>query len=117
MISKVVAKIFIFLMAVLKPTTTIEATISTTTQSTASKKTYQHGNGTIGTCSEFLKLNNLDACCAERDDECYMNHYDSRCYCDVFCNNKGNNHDDCCSDGAYECILDSSKKTLKWFFF
>ena len=65
---------------------------------------YLHGdrenelNG--GTCAEFFKLNDLSQCCAAKQDECYMIHYDTRCYCDVFCNRPSS---DCCSDAISVC--------------
>ena len=53
-----------------------------------------------GTCVEFLQLNGLDQCCAERQDDCYMIHFDTRCYCDVFCDRK---ESDCCPDAIRTC--------------
>lgn len=64
---------------------------------------YLHGgdlnykNG--GTCAEFKRLNGLTKCCHPRNDECYMIHFDSRCYCDTFCSIDINkNVTDCCPD-------------------
>ena len=52
-----------------------------------------------GSCKEFLKINYMTECCLERDDDCYMNHYDSRCYCDKFCDRSyKSDYSDCCSD-------------------
>jgi hypothetical protein len=36
-------------------------------------------------------------CCFDRDDNCFMPYYDSRCYCDTFCFRGIDNHD-CCPD-------------------
>lgn len=90
-----------------EPSKTETTTTITMTAPVATKQKYQHGNGTIGTCKEFLNINNLDTCCAQREDECYMNHHDTRCYCDVFCS-LGTNHYDCCHDGAFECKIEPS---------
>lgn len=90
-----------------EPTITETTTTITMTTTVATQQKYQHGNGTIGTCKEFLRINNLDTCCAQREDGCYMNHYDTRCYCDVFCS-LGANHYDCCHDGAFECKIEQS---------
>ena len=62
------------------------------------------GGGGGGTCAEFKKLNNLtSSCCPDgRDDECYMTHYDTRCYCDTFCN-RVNDNSDCCPDASQVC--------------
>lgn len=67
---------------------------------------FQHGsldneqNG--GTCAEFKLLNNFTECCQDRDDECYMKHYDTRCYCDTFCSRSKINTD-CCPDAFDQC--------------
>ena len=53
-----------------------------------------------GSCAEFLKLNDLSQCCAEKEDECYLIHYDTRCYCDAFCNRPNS---DCCPDALTVC--------------
>jgi hypothetical protein len=53
-----------------------------------------------GTCTEFLRLNGINQCCAARQDDCYMIHYDTRCYCDVFCDRK---ESDCCPDAIRTC--------------
>ena len=61
-----------------------------------------------GTCSEFLKINSLNQCCAHRDDDCYMIHYDTRCYCDVFCDrSKIPDNSDCCPDAGTICSGES----------
>ncbi len=54
-----------------------------------------------GTCREFLRLNSLNACCANRRDECYMYHFDTRCYCDNFCERP---QSDCCHDAMSTCL-------------
>ncbi len=68
----------------------------------AEKSELKHGqnilNKTHGTCAEFLKINALDSCCNNREDECFMYHYDTKCYCDNFCKI------DCCSDSETICI-------------
>ena len=57
-----------------------------------------------GTCREFLNLNGLRTCCAQRDDECYMIHYDTRCYCDLFCDRSHlTDNSDCCPDSEQTC--------------
>lgn len=53
-----------------------------------------------GLCSQFKLLNGIDQCCAGRIDECYMIHYDTRCYCDTFCERS---ETDCCEDAYDEC--------------
>lgn len=59
-----------------------------------------------GTCAEFKRLNAMDKCCEVRDDDCYMIHYDTRCYCDVFCDrDMMNDHSDCCPDAANVCSV------------
>jgi uncharacterized protein YxeA len=75
----------------------------------ADSRYFKHGaqqnelNG--GTCSEFLKINSLSQCCAHRDDDCYMIHYDTRCYCDVFCDrSKFPDNSDCCPDALATCL-------------
>ncbi|RNA33934.1 tubulointerstitial nephritis antigen-like [Brachionus plicatilis] len=66
---------------------------------------FKHGNRQNefngGTCSEFINLNNLDSCCSQRDDDCYMIHYDTRCYCDIFCERPDSS--DCCPDAKKVC--------------
>ena len=58
-----------------------------------------------GTCAEFVRINRMDTCCTMRDDDCYMIHYDTRCYCDVFCNREVmNDHSDCCPDAVEVCV-------------
>lgn len=58
-----------------------------------------------GTCREFLRMNGLNACCASRDDDCYMIHYDTRCYCDIFCDrSRQNDNSDCCPDSGETCL-------------
>ena len=42
-------------------------------------------------------------CCTNRDDNCYMPYYDSRCYCDTFCFRAFDNHD-CCPDHDAVCL-------------
>jgi hypothetical protein len=62
-----------------------------------------------GTCAEFLQINRMDTCCNMRDDDCYMIHYDTRCYCDVFCDREVmNDNSDCCPDAAQMCSEDSA---------
>ena len=57
-----------------------------------------------GTCNEFLRINTLNTCCSQRDDDCYMIHYDTRCYCDVFCDrSKMHDNSDCCDDAVDTC--------------
>lgn len=57
-----------------------------------------------GSCREFLDINERQQCCANRDDDCYMIHYDTRCYCDVFCDrSKFPDNSDCCPDAYYVC--------------
>ncbi|CAF1110366.1 unnamed protein product [Didymodactylos carnosus] len=41
-------------------------------------------------------------CCVNRNDECFMPYYDSRCYCDTFCFRGYDNHD-CCPDHDAIC--------------
>jgi hypothetical protein len=70
---------------------------------------FRHGSGQNerngGTCSEFLSLNSLSQCCSSRDDDCYMIHYDTRCYCDVFCDRSNvPDNSDCCPDAEATCI-------------
>ena len=67
------------------------------------KKNRKYG----GLCTEFLKINNRTKCCNERDDECYMIHYESICYCDISCHNSTN---DCCPDMKTACFL------TKWLY-
>jgi len=72
---------------------------------------YKHGDESnklnVGRCDEFLKLNSLASCCSNRNDECYMYHYDTKCYCDEFCNRRPNSSD-CCEDGFQTCTFKSS---------
>jgi len=72
---------------------------------------YIHMSNTASNCSEFFKLNHLTSCCLGRNDECYMNYYGSRCYCDIFClvNNKINKHNDCCPDAVQTCQYNRNK--------
>ena len=70
---------------------------------------FRHGSPqnerTGGTCTEFLQLNSLSQCCASRDDDCYMIHFDTRCYCDLFCDrSKVPDNSDCCPDAEETCI-------------
>ncbi|CAF0732376.1 unnamed protein product [Brachionus calyciflorus] len=59
-----------------------------------------------GTCTEFLEINGLESCCSQRDDDCYMIHYDTRCYCDVFCDRSSfTDSSDCCPDAKSTCSL------------
>ncbi len=71
---------------------------------------YQHGTDYNemfgGTCKQFKMLNNLQTCCPERDDNCYMLHFDSRCYCDSFC--QLYNTTDCCPDSFLSCARSES---------
>ena len=50
----------------------------------------------LGKCGDFLQLNNLLTYCQGRDDDCYMSHHKTRCYCDHFCTN------DCCDDHKWK---------------
>lgn len=72
-----------------------------------SKNNYNHGNKENelygGSCSEFFKLNNMMTCCSNRNDECYMKHYTTRCYCDEFCDRRPNSSD-CCVDAFQKCF-------------
>lgn len=65
---------------------------------------YFHGSGHNilhgATCAEFLVKNHMNSCCNGRNDECYMIHYDTRCYCDQFCGK--NSTSDCCPDVKLE---------------
>lgn len=65
---------------------------------------YFHGNGHNskrgGTCGEFLFKNRMHSCCPGRNDQCYMIHFDTRCYCDQFCGK--NSTSDCCPDVVRE---------------
>ncbi len=72
-----------------------------------------------GTCAEFIQINSLDQCCAQRDDDCYMVHYDTRCYCDVFCDrSKIPDNSDCCPDAGSVCsgVYDQIATTRKQAF-
>ena len=52
----------------------------------------------------FLRINSLNKCCNQRDDDCYMIHYDTRCYCDVFCDRSQlQDNSDCCDDAVKTC--------------
>jgi hypothetical protein len=75
---------------------------------------YIHMSNTASNCSEFFKLNHLTSCCLGRNDECYMNYYGSRCYCDIFClvNNKINKHNDCCPDAVQTCQYNPDEVNL-----
>jgi len=67
---------------------------------------YIHMPVTVSNCSEFLRLNHLTSCCPGRNDDCYMNYYGSRCYCDIFCIENSlsvNKHNDCCPDAIQTC--------------
>lgn len=76
-----------------------------------SKNNYNHGNKENelygGSCSEFFKLNNMMTCCSNRNDECYMKHYTTRCYCDEFCDRRPNSSD-CCVDAFQKCFTSSN---------
>ena len=66
------------------------------------KRNEQYG----GTCAEFLQINNRNQCCHEEDDEyigneCYMIHFETRCYCDTTCNSRLES--DCCPDANHIC--------------
>lgn len=66
-----------------------------------------------GTCAEFIRINRMSTCCLERDDECYMIHFDTRCYCDIFCNREAmNDHSDCCPDAREVCSDESTPNQL-----
>jgi hypothetical protein len=63
-----------------------------------------------GTCKEFLEINRLDQCCTKRDDDCFMVHYDTRCYCDIFCDRSSyNDYSDCCPDALITCNTNITK--------
>ena len=69
---------------------------------------FKHGSQqnelTGGTCNEFLRINSLNKCCNQRDDDCYMIHYDTRCYCDIFCDRSMlQDNSDCCDDAIHTC--------------
>jgi hypothetical protein len=85
----------------------------------APKNTLKHGNERNkqygGTCAEFIHLNNLNQCCQEEDDEyigneCYMIHFDSKCYCDVTCNSRL--EADCCPDSIHICNAHPTSKRV-----
>lgn len=62
-----------------------------------------------GTCAEFLEINRMDMCCMQRDDDCFMIHHDTRCYCDVFCNREVmNDYSDCCPDAVQACATNTN---------
>ena len=81
------------------------------------KDGYNHGddkntqNG--GTCEEFLKLNRLSKCCDGSEEDCYMIHFDSRCYCGTECNRQSRG---CCPDALNVCagqdLIPSSKTDI-----
>lgn len=78
----------------------------------ADSRYFRHGDKNNemvgGTCSQFIQLNSLSQCCAQRDDDCYMIHYDTRCYCDVFCDrSKIPDNSDCCPDAGSVCSGDT----------
>jgi hypothetical protein len=54
-----------------------------------------------------MQLNNLPSCCRTEDSDCYMIHYDSRCYCDSVCSSDSS---DCCQDAKRTCAVDSIVK-------
>ena len=65
---------------------------------------------TGGTCAQLKKMNNRSECCGIRDDDCYIIHFDSRCYCDNSCDiNPINN--DCCSDVVKSCRIDTNENS------
>ncbi len=67
---------------------------------------YLHGEENVaGTCAKFLKINNLSECCTERDDDCYMNHFKTACYCDKHATS------DACSDADDVCGLENRNYT------
>lgn len=77
----------------------------------------RHNEANGGTCSEFLTINGLGQCCAHRDDDCYMIHYDTRCYCDVFCDrHRVPDNSDCCPDAVETCSSDSRPTERKFNF-
>ncbi len=45
----------------------------------------------------------MNKCCPNRDDQCYINHFDTRCYCDIFCTGKVDKWNDCCPDADEQC--------------
>lgn len=57
-----------------------------------------------GLCKDFLLLNNLDKCCDDQNNECYMIHYSNmRCFCDSICKIAAGFIGDCCEDAAFAC--------------
>ncbi len=67
-----------------------------------------------GTCAEFLQLNKMPMCCDQRDDDCFMIHYDSRCYCDIFCYREAmNDHSDCCPDADKVCNKSHKQEAIQ----
>lgn len=78
---------------------------------------FQHGSQKNeiggGTCKEFLEINRMDQCCTERDDDCFMIHYDTRCYCDIFCDRSAaNDYSDCCPDSPKVCSINNTTQGL-----
>ena len=70
------------------------------------------------TCAEFMLINSLDKCCTERDDDCYMVHYDTRCYCDIFCDREHLlDNSDCCPDAVHMCTADGGNTASELGFF
>jgi hypothetical protein len=79
--------------------------------------TFNHGaKNEVGSCLNFLIINNLDRCEPNRNDSYWINHHDGVCYCDKFCDSTKNSpiNPDCCSDANTVCH-DTSKPspTLK----
>jgi hypothetical protein len=82
----------------------------------------------VGTCREFLKLNNLTRCCTSRNDQCFMIHnFNDRCYCDDRCTQLNKRNSDCCEDASFICSLPdrvekiassapTERKFLKFYF-
>ncbi len=64
-----------------------------------------------GTCAELKKINNRSECCSTRDDNCFIINFDSKCYCDNYCDYDPANND-CCSDVIKSCRIDTTESLL-----
>ncbi len=62
-----------------------------------------------GSCAEFKKINNISKCCQTEDADCYMIHYDTRCYCDSVCMVDTT---DCCEDVKMSCFESQTVYTI-----
>ncbi len=58
----------------------------------------------------YCGIRPLPQCCFNRDDNCFMPYYDSRCYCDTFCFRGIDNHD-CCPD--HDAVCQGTNTTTK----